>query len=157
MVYCCAEKQLGQCHIASCLQGHATSSILATLGDYFDDFSRIIEQSWFKRCVCAHSQESHQFFAADMAPACGHFLSSASHAECLRQALLGRRISKQSCLLGLPWYMEHALHARSQGCRNKASIYRNFLVCHGTGSGLLGEDAVMMPSALRIEPQSKPN
>ena len=32
-------------------QGSVTSSVLATLGDYFDDFSRLIEQSWFKRCA----------------------------------------------------------------------------------------------------------
>jgi hypothetical protein len=38
-------------HIFVGRQGHATSSVLATLGDYFDDFSRLIEQSWFKRCA----------------------------------------------------------------------------------------------------------
>ena len=31
--------------------GRATASILATLGDYFDDFERCLEPSWFKRCA----------------------------------------------------------------------------------------------------------
>ena len=34
--------------------GTATSSILATLGDYFDDFERCLEPSWFKRCARSH-------------------------------------------------------------------------------------------------------
>lgn len=33
-------------------QGGVTSaSILATLGDYFEDYETLIEPSWFKRCV----------------------------------------------------------------------------------------------------------
>ena len=31
--------------------GATTASILATLGDYFDDFERYLEPSWFKRCA----------------------------------------------------------------------------------------------------------
>ena len=30
--------------------GVTTQSILATLGDYFDDYETLIEPSWFKRC-----------------------------------------------------------------------------------------------------------
>jgi len=31
--------------------GETTHSILATLGDYFEDYETLIEPSWFKRCV----------------------------------------------------------------------------------------------------------
>lgn len=31
------------------LSGSVTASIIATLGDYFDDYEKLIEQSWFKR------------------------------------------------------------------------------------------------------------
>lgn len=31
--------------------GETTLSILATLGDYFEDYETLIEHSWFKRCM----------------------------------------------------------------------------------------------------------
>jgi hypothetical protein len=32
-------------------QGTITGSILATLGDYFDDFKQLLEPTFFKRCA----------------------------------------------------------------------------------------------------------
>jgi exocyst complex component 3 len=35
-------------------QGVTTASILATVGDYLEDFEHLIEAFWFKRCGCSY-------------------------------------------------------------------------------------------------------
>ena len=37
-------------------QGATTASILATVGDYLEDFEHLLEAFWFKRCALHRSQ-----------------------------------------------------------------------------------------------------
>jgi exocyst complex component 3 len=60
------------------LSGSTTASIIATLGDYFDDYEKLIELSWFKRSACTGNLRCQQQWGAGSLQRTQHLQGSLS-------------------------------------------------------------------------------